>query len=194
MAGRIVLGVLFTILSFACSGRTWFKGSLTLRSESVLRGEISIQDGYDVVLFKIGDEIEVIPAFKIAFMNLFDEDEKIVRRFISLYVGIGPARAFQFFEVIVDGEISVLRKQLTAWYAVNRDITSYDYYILYNSQLLDITRFKRKVYPHIVKETDGALEQYIHERKLAQYKLDDVIAMIAFYNAYQADHLHLAKN
>src|SRR6476620_6364261 len=109
MLGRVVLLVVMTTLSFSSFGEEWFQGSVVLKSKSVLRGEISLKNGYDVVFFRVSDQISIIPAFKIAYLNLYDEKIEAQRRFVSLNIGVGAGRSHQFFELLVDGEVSILR-------------------------------------------------------------------------------------
>lgn len=191
---RSVLLVFFSALAFTSFANEWYKGSLTLRSESVLQGQISIQEGYDVALLKVDDEITVIPAFKIAFMDLYDEKTESDRRFVTLYLGVGAARTFRFFEIMVDGEVSLLRKEVNVWYSLHFDMTEYEYYVLYGDELIDASKFKRTVYPDLVKKSDGALKSYVRENKLIAYKLSDVVSMLEFYNQYKIDHVEIARH
>lgn len=194
MLGRIVLLFIMTTLSFSSFGEEWFQGSVVLKSKSVLRGEISVKHGYDVVFFRVSDQVSVIPAFKIAYLNLYDEEMEAHRRFVSLNIGVGAGKSYQFFELLVDGEVSILRKQLTLWYSLHLDMTEYEYYVLYDQEINGLHKFRKKVYPTLLAKSGGALESYVQENKLSPKSLDDIVDMSAYYNAYINAEFQIAKN
>src|SRR5688572_23521352 len=194
MLGRVVLLVLMTTFSFSSFGEEWLKGSVVLKSKSVLRGEISVKHGYDVVFFRVSDQISVIPAFKIANLNIYDEELEAQRRFVSLNIGVGAARSHQFFELLVDGEVSILRRQLTLWYSLHLDLTEYEYYVLYDEEILGLHKFRKKVYPALVTKSDGALESYVEANKLSPKTLEDIVDMSTYYNSYVTGKFQIAKN
>lgn len=191
---RVVLLFLMTTFSFSSFAEEWYKGSVILKSKSVLRGEISVKHGYDVVFFRVSDQISVIPAFKIAYLNLYDEDLEAERRFVSLNIGVGAARTHQFFELMVDGEVTILRRQLTMWYSLHLDLTDYEYYVLYDEEIQGLHKFRKKVYPTLVENSNGALETYVRQNQLSPKTLEDIVDMSAFYNNYMTSKLQIAKN
>lgn len=194
MWGRVVLVIVMTVVSFSSFAEEWFQGSVVLKSKSVLRGEISVKHGYDVVFFRVSDQISVIPAFKIAYLNLFDEDLEAERRFVSLNIGVGAARTYQFFELLVDGEVTILRRQLTLWYSVHLDLTDYEYYVLYDEEIQGLHKFRKKVYPILVDKSDGAIQSYVKNNQLSTKALDDIVDITSYYNNYVTSRLQLAKN
>lgn len=193
MVGRVVLLLLMTTFSFSSFAEDWFHGSVVLKSKSVLRGEISVKHGYDVVFFRVADQVSVIPAFKIAYLNLYDEQEDIHRRFVSLAIGIGAARSFQFFELLVDGEVTILRRQLTLWYSLHLDMTEYDYYVLYGDEIHGLHKFKKIIYPALVTKAGGALETYVKANNLSPKALTDILDISEYYNTY-VTNVPIAKN
>lgn len=194
MWGRVVLLLIMTTFSFSSFGEEWFQGSVVLKSKSVLRGEISVKHGYDVVFFRVADQVSIIPAFKIAYLNLYDESVEAHRRFVSLNIGVGAGRSHQFFELLVDGEVSILRRQLTMWYSLHLDMTEYDYYVLYDEEITPLHKFKKQVYPAMLKKSDGALESYVKANQLSPKSLDDIVDISAYYNLYVNTNFHIAKN
>jgi hypothetical protein len=183
-----------TTFSFSSFGEEWFQGSVVLKSKSVLRGEISVKHGYDVVFFRVADQVSVIPAFKIAYLNIYDEELEAHRRFVSLNIGLGAARSHQFFELLVEGEVSILRKQLTLWYSLHLDLTDYEYYVLYDEEIEALHKFRKKVYPALLAKSDGALESYVKENKLSAKTLTDIIDISSYYNTYSSTKFQIAKN
>jgi hypothetical protein len=183
-----------TTFSFSSFAEEWFQGSVVLKSKSVLRGEISVKHGYDVVFFRVADQISVIPAFKIAYLNIYDEQMDAHRRFVSLNIGVGAGKSHQFFELLVDGEVSILRRQLTLWYSLHLDMTEYEYYVLYDEEIDGLHKFKRKIYPTLLEKSDGALESYVKEHQLSAKSLDDILEMTTYYNTWTNTKFQIAKN
>ncbi len=194
MWGRVVLVLLMTTFSFSSFGEEWFKGSVVLKSKSVLRGEISVKHGYDVVFFRVADQVSVIPAFKIAYLNLFDEQNEMNRRFVSLAIGVGAGRSHQFFELLVDGEVTILRRQLTLWYSLHLDLTEYEYYVLYDQEITALHRFRKEIYPTMIAKSNGAIETYRKTNKLSPKTLTDILDMTEYYNNYVISNFPIAKN
>ena len=193
MLGRVVLLVLMTTLSFSSFGEEWFQGSVVLKSKSVLRGEISMKNGYDVVFFRVSDQVSIIPAFKIAYLNLYDEKMEAQRRFVSLNIGVGAGRSHQFFELLVDGEVSILRKELTLWYSIHLDMTDYEYYVLYDEEIHALHKFKKQIYPALLKKSDGALASYVKLNHLSPKSMQDIVDISAYYNEYMGANVPIAK-
>jgi hypothetical protein len=194
MWGRVVLLFVMTTFSFSSFAEEWFQGSVVLKSKSVLRGEISLKHGYDVVFFRVADQVSVIPAFKIAYVNIFDEDLEAERRYVSLNIAVGASRAHQFFELLVDGEVSILRRQLTLWYSVHLDLSEYEYYVLYDEEILGLYKFKKKIYPSLNTKSEGALDSYVKNNQLSPKSLDDILDMTEYYNNVVSNRFQLAKN
>lgn len=194
MWGRVVLLLVMTTFSYSSFGEEWFQGSVVLKSKSVLRGEISVKHGYDVVFFRVSDQVSVIPAFKIAYLNIFDEQMEAYRRFVSLNIGVGAGKSFQFFELLVDGEVSILRRQLTLWYSLHLDMTEYEYFVLYDQEIDRLHKFRKKIYPAMLAKSDGSLESFVEENRLSPKSLDDIIEMSAYYNDYVNGKFQIAKN
>jgi hypothetical protein len=175
--------VLTTIGSLSASAEEWYSGSIYLKNDQVLKGKVLLKPEYDVVFFKLGDEEEVavFPAYKIHVLNLFDPIEKATRKFVSLHVGVGAKSFYQFYEIVVDGAVSVFRRQHTMWYSIHLDAVDFDYFILYQDELFSSHRFKRKIYPQLEKK-HRSLPKYVAENDLNLSRLRDVLKAIEFYN------------
>jgi hypothetical protein len=173
----------------------WFSGTIYLRNDMVLRGTISIKAEYDIVLFKIGegDETTLYPAYKIEFLEINDPVEKITRRFASLHIGDGAKSFYQFYEVVVDGPISIFRRQHTMWYSIHLDMIDYDYYILFEDQLYGPNRFKRKIYPHLNAKVNS-IEKFVKDKNLNLSRLNDITQIVQYYNLELESSTPVASN
>lgn len=183
MCRRICVLIVILFASVQAFAEEWFSGAIYLRNDLVLRGSISIKPEYDVVLFKIGEgeETTLYPAHKIEFLEITDPTEKTTRTFASLHIGDGPKSFYQFYEVIVDGPISVFRRQHTMWYSIHLDMVDYDYFILFDDQLYAYNRFKKKIYPNLQAKV-ASLGKFVKEKNLSLSRLNDITEIIAYYN------------
>ena len=195
MSRRIFVLGLIWVASHQAFGQEWFSGAIYLRNDVALRGTISIKPEYDVVLFKIGEgeETTLYPAHKIEFLEINDPVEKATRKFASLHIGVGPKSFYQFYEVVVDGPVSIFRRQHTMWYSIHLDTIDYDYYILFEDQLYGYSRFKRKIYPHLSAKV-SAVGKYVKDKNLNLSRLTDITQVIQFYNLELGSSVPVASN
>lgn len=195
MCRRILVLSFILFASLQAFADEWFTGAIYLRNDVVLRGKIAIKPEYDVVLFKVGqgDETTLYPAHKIEFFEINDPIEKSTRTFASLHIGDGPKSFYQFYEVIVDGTVSVFRRQHTMWYSIHLDVVDYDYFILFEDQLYGYNRFKKKIYPHL-KSKVTTLNQFVKDKNLSLSRLNDITEIISHYNLEFAASTPVASN
>src|SRR5688572_9714007 len=113
MRGRLFLISVIFVASFSIRAEEWYPGVVVLKSQKAIRGELSIRYDYEVVLFRVGRETMVFPAHKVQSFYIYDALKENNRQFISLQLSLGPATFHQFYEVILDGTVSVLRRQRT---------------------------------------------------------------------------------
>jgi hypothetical protein len=195
MCRRICVLVLILFASMQAFAEEWFSGTLYLRNDIVLRGTISVKPEYDIVLFKIGEGEETIlyPAHKIEFLEINDPIEKATRRFASLHIGVGPKSFYQFYEVIVDGPVSVFRRQHTMWYSIHLDTVDYDYFILFEDQLYGYNRFKKKIYPHLNAQV-SSVGKFVKDNRLNLSRLNDITQIVQHYNLEFESSVPVASN
>jgi hypothetical protein len=171
----------------------WYTGSVQLTSSKVVHGKISIKPDHNVVLFKIGDENMVFPAHKVMSVRIYDEEELTVRNFVTLHLELGPQSVYQFYEVLVEGQVSILRRQQVGWHAIQIEITDYDYFVWYDGKLMELFKFKKKVYPQLVSQSDGTIKSFVRANHLTLSRLEHLMKIAAYYNK-QIEFEALAKN
>jgi hypothetical protein len=161
----------------------WYKGTVHLKNNQVLKGQVAFKPEYEVIFFRVGDgeELTVIPAFRVFMLSVFDTLDKIDRRFVSLRIGDGPKSLYQFFELVVDGTVPVFRRQQMIWYSIYLDEVDFDYYILYNDELYLYQKFKKHIYPSLARDNES-LVSYVEQNRLNLGRLGDVLQTIRFYN------------
>jgi hypothetical protein len=192
---RIITSMLLIIvLAVSAYAENWYQGSITLKSGKTLRGEIAIQYAYDVALFRLGSDVTVFPAFKVESFSFYDGSADVQKEFIARQFSDGVTTTYRFFERVVAGEYSVLRRQETAWYSIHLDILEYDYYVSSPSgDFFPMEKFKRKVYPYLLEESNGNLKKYVQANHLSPMRLLDSILIVRHFNSLQVNTA-LAKN
>ena len=173
----LLLVVIFQVPLLA-AGKDWFKGVVLLKDKKILRGEINVRPDCDVVLFRIGEIEMVYPAHKVVTLSFFDDDLEQKRTFISLLSKEGAAIAYELYEVIVDGEISILRKELSSWQSYYLEVEDFQYFALIDDELLDIKTFRRRVYKKLLKEHAPEIDEYVREHNLSPYTFIDMVQVI----------------
>jgi hypothetical protein len=186
--------VLFLLCSSILYAEDWYQGSLVLKSQETLKGEIAIHLDHDVVLYRKGDVFAVIPAHKVKSFYIYDEEQESNRQFISLQQTLGAATVHRLYEVLLDGHVKILRKQQTAWYSIHFDAIEFDYFIAKDDELTALHKFRRKVFPGMVRTSSDNFQTFIHKNKLSVHRLDDLIRIIDHYNQQYVSSDQLAKN
>ncbi|HOX82650.1 MAG TPA: hypothetical protein PLJ60_16590 [Chryseolinea sp.] len=188
---RFVLFCLLFInsVSLLAGEIVWYEGSVVLKTNVVLTGEISIEPQYDLILHRIHGKMEVYPAHKIQSIYFYDAKENINRKFISLK----DSRFFnhhQLLEIVLKGEVSIYRRQ-KAWTGKSpSDADGFHYFVRYQDKLVDLQKFRNQVYPHLLKSTGGILSAFMDERKLNPNSPSNAILIIDFYNHIKKeDHI-----
>jgi hypothetical protein len=194
MARFIVLTFLVVVFTCSAYAENWYQGFVTLKNGKTFRGEIAIQYEYDVVLFRLGSDITVFPAFKVENIDIYDSTAEARKEFVSVQISEGVATTYRFFERLVAGDYSVLRRQQSAWYSLHLEILEYDYFLLSADGFVPMEKFRRKVYPHLLEASNGTLKKYVQANHLSPSRLLDSILIVRHYNDLQIKNSTLAKN
>jgi hypothetical protein len=185
MSYRAVINFFFVLfLAQGASGQDWFRGSVLLQNGNVLYGEISFWTGRDALFLSEGDVVMAVPAFRIQSFSFFDDESEIERKFVTMPSTHGAATTFQFYEVVVDGTISVLRQQHLYWYSLRLQMSDYDYFVVKDDQFMPINKFRRELY-HDLKRNSSALAAFAARERLSLYNIEDNIRLIEYYNEQQ---------
>ncbi|MBT1702889.1 hypothetical protein [Chryseosolibacter indicus] len=165
------------------AGTTWNEGSVVLKTGEVLSGFLQIKPEYDIVLFKTSnnEQIEVFPAHKICSAFVHDTFLNINRKFTSIKQGNDVFSTSRLYEVVLQGEVSVLRRHLIDRYDEQKGSVSYAYFVLDNENLVNLKEFKNKIYPKLL-QSERKLSKYVQEQNLGMRDLSSTIKVIRFYN------------
>ena len=122
----------------------------------------------------------------------YDDSAGINRRFISLKENSALHNHYQLFEIVVRGEVSVLRKQKTRW-ANPSDALDFTYYVSYLDDVVLLRKFGKKIYPQL-KSSMEKLDDFVSANHLREYDSSNSITIIEFYNRQLRDELITAKH
>lgn len=190
---RLALFTWCILTAVSLSAEDWRQGAVVLKSNRELKGEISINYDHDVIVFRLANEVMVLPAHKVSSFYVYDQEAESNRQFISLPLEWGAATYHQFFELVLNGDVKILRRQRVVWYSIHIDDIEYDYYIKKDNSLTALSKFKRDVFPALLASSSD-LSSYVREHKLRPVRLNDVMRIVDHYNQLQVNKNPLAKN
>jgi hypothetical protein len=159
----------------------WHTGVVVLRSTEILRGELAMHPAQDIVLFRQGEQVSVYPAHKIQSVYYYDVSADINRKFIVIQQSSAAFSVHHLFEVVLLGEINVIRRVVSSTADLTDDAKGYHYYLQSGSDLIVLHKFQSKLYPRLLRES-GTLSDYIGENNLNPNLPADVIRIVAYYN------------
>jgi len=179
--------LLFNFYGAQSQSLKWHDGSVVLASNHVVRGKISIEPFLDVILVEDNHRRTVYPAHKVSSLYFYDEAANINRRFVSILERNSHHTNYQFFEVVVYGEVNVLRRQKVKTLRPS-DALDFMYYTQYNDDVVPLRKFGKKVCPRLKATSDSRLDDFIADNKLQAHTDPNSIRIVEYYN-----HLRLGE-
>jgi len=179
--------LLFNFYNAQSQSLKWHDGSVVLSSNHVVRGKISIEPFLDVILVEDNNTRTVYAAHKVSSLYFYDEAANINRRFISIQEQNSHHTNYQFFEVVVYGEVSVLRRQKVKALRPS-DALDFVYYTRYNEDVVLLRKFGKKVFPRLQAASDSRLDDFIADNHLKAHTDPNSIRIVEYYN-----HLRLGE-
>jgi hypothetical protein len=174
--------LLFNFQSLTAQSLKWFEGSLVLSNCTVLVGKIALEPQYDLILFEEGTSRTVYPAFRLKSFYFYDSEADVNRRYISIQQKNNVRTAYQLYEVVVTGQVEVLRRQKESSLLAATTELNYNYYIKYNESITPLKKFGRKIFPKLLAATDERLNKYVADRRLKTYDMGNAIQIIEYHN------------
>ncbi len=189
-------GIFFCLLFFGFlqvnSQSHWYEGSLVLSDCKVLVGKISLEPEHDLILFSDGDARVVYPAHKIKSIYFYDEAKDINRRYISIKKDDGVRASYHLFELVVAGEISVVRRKKEPMFSIHNEPLDFNYFVYLKEEMISLNKFRRKVLSQL--QPDHRLNEFISINNLSGDRAIDAIRIIEHYNQLLKANEPLAKN
>jgi hypothetical protein len=176
----IIICICFSTLQILAE--EWVSGSIQLKNKKSFRGEILFQPGRDAIMLRIDGATMIFPAFRVETFNFVDTESHFLRKFISLPISIGAYTAYDFFEVMVEGEISLLKQQQIMWYSVRQETITFNYFVLNEGRVITIKEFRRQVLPEL-KNTNPSVSDFAKRNKIKIYDINDNAKLLRYYNS-----------
>lgn len=207
--------VLFMLIAFsALADNEWFDGVVVLKDDQVLIGQVKHNSQLNIVQVKDDEKMKTFSAYQVAKFSFNDTQLGFIRRFVSVpYEQESKNFSDAFFEVIIQGEIRLLRR---AKAYVNGDVAnesqevynvngytinnfqyqhamSFDYFFQVDGQVVPSDKFKRMLLPDIRDSYNNAVAQFIDDNHLNIHKIYDQVLIIRYYNKIYSSNTYAAS-
>jgi hypothetical protein len=173
----------------------WHDGKVITTTGDTLRGLIKYDFQQDLIQFNSRrGSIEAMSARKVLYYEIFDNTVKEYRQFFSLpYSTIGGYRAPVFFELLIEGKMTLLLRESLEY----KTYTS-PYYMGSYTRLVIVNKFymldeKGNINEFIGKKCDllalmgrfsKTVDSYIRENRLKMEEKEDFLKIIEYYNSF----------
>jgi hypothetical protein len=156
----------------------WSDGVAVLNNGEVITGKFAYN--HDVLLSKAGDHVDVLPSLKVKSFRFYDIQTNVNRHFVSLASSKNLFSTPYFYEVVVWGNTSVVRKQrhIVDYQSKNKEADHFDYFVLINRELIPLRKFRTKVYPRLLFLASFPLMEWVTQHKLNPNHQADAIRII----------------
>ncbi len=197
----LLIILFFTSLSVKAQefpSELWHQGMLVLVSEDSLSGKIKYNIEQDLVQIESGKKIYTFSGKKVFYFQIFDETVDAYREFYTLpYALINQYEAPIFFEVLVEGKLTLLCREAVVTKTVNDNIANpygstmsysrnmlvYTYYFLdHEGNITEYSSMKKRDLLRVLKKRAPKIEEYMKVNHLRADKRYDLSRIISFYN------------
>lgn len=171
----------------------WHQGKLVLANEDTLIGKIKYDLAKMVVQIDQQGKILTFGSKSIFYFKIYDATVEADREFYVLPYGlVSNYKTPVIFEVLVEGNLSLLtREYITTKNIQNpygygsypREVLEFNYYFLDRSgEIVQYNKKKRELLDAVAKRRPQ-VEEYMKANRLRFDRRNDLIRIIAFYNA-----------
>ncbi|MEN8249483.1 MAG: hypothetical protein ABFS32_11170 [Bacteroidota bacterium] len=196
---RYTIILIFTLLVTNSSlaqvfpSELWHEGKMILANEEILKGKIKYDLQKDIVQVDTGEKIYTYSAKSIFYFEIFDSTVDSQREFYVLPYGlVSNYKTPVIFEVLVEGNITLLsREHITTknvqspyyYGSYQKEVLVYEYYFLDTEGNITRYHMKRKDLMSILSKRQKQVSEYMRANRLDHDKRNDLVRIIAFYNA-----------
>lgn len=173
MSVRLFLFSLFWICALVTNAQQfpfefWHDGKIVLDDGDTLKGNVKYDMQNDLLQLQQGDKLGSYSARKVLYFEIFDATIKRYRTFYSLpYATGGQYKAPVFFELLVEGKLTVLSREAVELRTYS---SPFYYYGTYTRQVL--------VNKYFILKENGTIEEFLSKRNdwydLMNSKADEV--------------------
>jgi hypothetical protein len=123
------------------------------------------------------------PAAEINYINIHDNHVKVPRKFISLSSEERGRAVNKIYEVVLQGELSVIRKPRGGSLPDFDDVYSYEYFVMESSTVTKLADFRKTIYPIIEHHySPKQMMKFLNYENLNPWSPADAIKLIDIYN------------
>ncbi|VAW27522.1 hypothetical protein MNBD_BACTEROID06-746 [hydrothermal vent metagenome] len=174
----------------------WHKGMVVLVNEDTISGKIKYNLEKDLIQVEANKKLYTYSSKKVFYFQIFDETVDSYREFYALpYTLVDQYKSEIFFEVLVEGKLTLLCREAIATRTVNDNISPYGSPVSYSRNVLVYTYYfldsKGKITKYTMKKRDllkvlssraAKIEEYMRVNRLRADKRYDLSRIISFYN------------
>ena len=176
----------------------WHEGVLILVNEDTLKGKLKYDMVRGLVQIETSGKTYTHGAKRIFYFKIYDETIESHREFYVLPYGlITSYKAPVIFEVLVEGNLSLLSREyittknvqssnpynMGGYQGFQKEVLVYDYFFLDRSGNITAYNMKKKELLAAVAKRQSQVSEYMRSTKLRFDRRNDLIRIIAFYNA-----------
>lgn len=174
-----------------------------LESEEIISGVFYFDEKLDLLYQKLDSRRVSFPVFKLKSLHFYDAEENINRQFIKITSDKSVSKfPYQLYEVVVGGEMKILRKRKLHDYPVSEGevelsreeetVYNYRYYVFWNGNIHHSNRFYKEVYPRLTREDGQIAAEVIKDQDYNLRELANVIRFVESYNRLAKLHYQVS--
>jgi hypothetical protein len=183
----------FLISVLTVKGQTdnWRTGSVVLRNDQVLTGDILLHLDFNTVVLKSHDQLSVLNTQKVRSFRFYDPAVDVNRQFLT--VRNKDEKESAFYELVVQGEFKLVRR-LERHHDINPDDRNdFKYFIMDNQNLTPLRKFKKNILPMLITSVPQ-LKDWIDKEHLNLNEGKSAVLIIKEYNNLVRSANLLASN
>lgn len=183
----------FLISVLTVKGQTdnWRTGSVVLRNDQVLTGDILLHLDFNTVVLKSHDQLSVLNTQKVRSFRFYDPAVDVNRQFLT--VRNKDEKEAAFYELVVQGEFKLVRR-LERHHDINPDDRNdFKYFIMDNQNLTPLRKFKKNILPMLITSVPQ-LKDWIDKEHLNLNEGKSAVLIIKEYNNLVRSANLLASN
>lgn len=175
----------------------WHQGKLVLIGGDTLKGRIKYDFKNDMIQLDQNNSVQAFGSRKILYFEIFDDIIKNYRYFYALPFNVQSNYQVPIlFEVLYEGSLTLLSREFIIQETVpqygyyygspmndSRYRLSYDYYFLDKKGKISKYQLKKDELLDIMKRKSPEVKQYIKKNNLRYDRREDLVRIIAYYNA-----------
>lgn len=197
---HLLILLAFSLISGNLIGKSnWEPGVVYLQNKEALKGKIFFNQQLDLVQCEVDGKIKTFAPNQVRLFQFYDQDLAANRVYTPVDENYPYYRRLSFYEVLVTGEITLLRKERYAVKELQPEFDShlgreafiqksakepvrvFDYFIFYDNRIDKIRNFENETMTLMFDQIE-AVKKFIKSEKLNTEKVNDQIIVLEYYN------------